>query len=69
MKFVMNQWNDNYNILFDFNQSLDDERSNGTIPGHPRRSKLGEIVILSAQHPYAESKQVEPNDSCGTATK
>ena len=32
------------------------------IPGHPRRSKLGEIVILSLQHPYGESKQVEPID-------
>ncbi len=51
-----------------FNKIIFDSRWY-SIPGHPRRSKLGEIVILSLQHPYGESKQVEPIDKRGTATK
>jgi hypothetical protein len=61
MMFVMNQLNDNYNILHHLQNKICSEIEI-LIPGHPRRSKLGEIVTLSLQHPYGESKQVEPID-------
>jgi len=39
------------------------------LPGQPRRFILGETVILSWQHPYGESEQLEPIGRDDVATR
>lgn len=57
----MNPLHDNYNILSNRgNVPFEDMKK--SLPGHPRRSRPGDMVILSLQHPYGESAHEEPTD-------